>query len=202
MTGRFVVFEGGDGVGKSTQVRLLADRLQATGIEHVLTRQPGGTELGATLRNVVLDPTITTMSSRTEALLYAADKAQHVAEVVNPALEAGKVVVSDRYVDSMIAYQGAGRDLVVDEIANLAHWATAGLVPDLTVVLDADPAQAVAKIATKDRLEGAGVEFHQRAREHLLALAAAAPERYLVLNAREPREAIADQVAERLWQLF
>lgn len=202
MTGRFVVFEGGDGVGKSTQVELLAARLKSAGIGHLVTRQPGGTELGAMLRQVVLDPAITNMAPRTEALLYAADKAQHVAEVVSPALAAGQVVVCDRYVDSMIAYQGAGRDLAVAEIAHLATWATAGLVPDLTVVLDADPHQAVERISAKDRLEGAGLQFHQRAREHLLSLAAAAPDRYLVLAARQPRQVIAEQVAERLWPLI
>lgn len=198
MSGLFVVFEGGDSVGKSTQVRLLADWLQARGIATVLTRQPGGTEVGAVLRKLVLDPAYGDVAARTEALMYAADKAQHVHEVISPALQRGDVVVCDRYVDSMVAYQGAGRALGLDEIARIAWWAVGDLRPDLTVLLDADPGQAVASIRDKDRLEGAGLDLHHRARQYFLDLAAADPERYLVLDARDTREAIASQVRKRL----
>ena len=200
--GLFVVFEGGDGVGKSTQVVELVTRLQNRRIEPVLTRQPGGTPIGAKLRKLLLDPGHPELTARTEALVYAADKAQHVEEVILPALARGDVVVCDRYVDSMIAYQGAGRVLDLTEVEQVARWATGGLRPDLTVLLDIDPAEAVANIRQQDRLEAAGLEFHRRAREHFLRLADEAPERYLVLGARESRENIAEKVAEKVFALL
>lgn len=196
MTGLFIVFEGGDSVGKSTQVAYLAAHLAQHGIEHVVTRQPGGTELGATLRRLMLDPALDNVHARTEALIYAADKAQHVHEVVRPALAKGAMVISDRYVDSMIAYQGAGRALDVEEVTTIAWWAVGGLRPDLTILLDADPVDAVHRIKSKDRLEGAGAALHRRARQHFLDLAAQRPEAYLVLPARDRRETIAARVAE------
>lgn len=200
--GLFVVFEGGDGVGKSTQVAELVTRLQNRRIEPVLTRQPGGTPIGAKLRKLLLDPGHPELTARTEALVYAADKAQHVEEVILPALVRGDVVVCDRYVDSMIAYQGAGRVLDLAEVEQVARWATGGLRPDLTVLLDIDPAEAVANIRQQDRLEAAGLEFHRRAREHFLRLADEDPERYLVLGARESRESIAEKVAEKVFALL
>ncbi|RMB61197.1 dTMP kinase [Tessaracoccus antarcticus] len=198
MSGVFIVFEGGDGVGKSTQVAMLASLLASRGVHHTVTRQPGGTPLGAKLRRLILDHGHGDVAPRTEALMYAADKAQHVYEVVAPALERGEVVVCDRYVDSMIAYQGAGRSLGLDEVALVAGWATGGLLPDLTVLLDADPADAVEQISIKDRLESAGVDFHRRARAHLLHLASKDPERYLILDARRSREDLADAIAARV----
>ena len=200
--GLFVVFEGGDGVGKSTQVVELVTRLQNRRIEPVLTRQPGGTPIGAKLRKLLLDPGHPELTARTEALVYAADKAQHVEEVILPALAHGKVVVCDRYVDSMIAYQGAGRVLDLAEVEQVARWATGGLRPDLTVLLDIDPAEAVANIRQQDRLEAAGLNFHRRAREHFLRLADEDPERYLVLGARESRKNIAEKVAEKVLALL
>lgn len=200
--GLFVVFEGGDGVGKSTQVAELVTRLQNRRIEPVLTRQPGGTPIGAKLRKLLLDPGHPELTARTEALVYAADKAQHVEEVILPALARGDVVVCDRYVDSMIAYQGAGRVLDLTEVEQVARWATGGLRPDLTVLLDIDPAEAVANIRQQDRLEAAGLDFHRRAREHFLRLADEDPERYLVLGARESRESIAEKVAEKVFALL
>lgn len=197
-TGAFVVFEGGDGAGKSTQVDRLVDFLETTGRQVVRTHEPGHTELGQQIRRIVLDPTTGEVDLRAEALLIAADKAQHLAEVVRPALERGAVVVCDRYVDSMIAYQGAGRGLGAGEVGRLADWATAGLRPDLVVLLDVDPDQAVHRKETKDRLEGLGVEFHSRVRESFLELAARDPERYLVLEARRSRDEIAAAVAERV----
>ena len=201
-SGLFVVFEGGDGVGKSTQVLELVTRLQNRRIEPVVTRQPGGTPIGAKLRELLLDPGHPELTARTEALVYAADKAQHVEEVILPALKRGKVVVCDRYVDSMIAYQGAGRVLDLAEVERVARWATGGLRPDLTVLLDIDPAEAVANIRQQDRLEAAGLDFHRRAREHCLRLAGEHPERYLVLGARESRESIAERVAEKVLALL
>lgn len=194
--GLFVVLEGGDGVGKSTQVRRLTAWLKERGLPHLVTRQPGGTRIGAKLREILLDPEHQELQARTEALVYAADKAQHVDEVIRPALARGEVVLCDRYVDSMIAYQGAGRVLDPGEIERVADWATGGLVPDLTVLLDVDPGEAVARIRQQDRLEAAGLDFHRRAREHFRHLARRAPERYLILPARQPRERIAAWVAE------
>ena len=200
--GLFVVFEGGDGVGKSTQVVELVSRLRNRRIEPVVTRQPGGTPIGEKLRELLLDPGHPELTARTEALVYAADKAQHVEEVILPALAHGKVVVCDRYVDSMIAYQGAGRVLDLAEVEQVARWATGGLRPDLTVLLDIDPAEAVANIRQQDRLEAAGLDFHRRAREHFLRLAGEDPERYLVLGARGSRKNIAEKVAEKVLALL
>ena len=200
--GLFVVFEGGDGVGKSTQVVELVSRLRNRRIEPVVTRQPGGTPIGEKLRELLLDPGHPELTARTEALVYAADKAQHVEEVILPALAQGKVVVCDRYVDSMIAYQGAGRVLDLTEVEQVARWATGGLRPDLTVLLDIDPAEAVANIRQQDRLEAAGLDFHRRAREHFLRLAGEDPERYLVLGARGSRKNIAEKVAEKVLALL
>ncbi|MEA5153876.1 dTMP kinase [Raineyella sp.] len=193
--GLFLVLEGGDGVGKTTQGGLLARHLTDHGYEVVVTHEPGDTAAGAVIRHLLLDPATGDLDPRAEALLYAADKAQHLAEVVRPALARGAMVVCDRYVDSMLAYQGAGRVLDMDEVAGLADWATTGLHPDLTVLLDLDPGEAVGRIVEKDRLEGAGDDFHRRVREQFLGLAAADPDRYLVLPARHDREDIAARIA-------
>jgi dTMP kinase len=199
--GVFVVFEGGEGTGKSTQTRLLAEHLGTCGREVVLTREPGGTPAGARIREVVLDPRLA-LAPRTEALLYAADRAEHVAAVIRPALERDAVVVSDRYVDSSLAYQGAGRVLPASSVARLSAWATEGLVPDLTVLLDLAPADGLARALRRgegaDRLEAEELEFHERVRRGFLDLAAAAPGRYLVVEADLAPEEIARQVTERV----
>lgn len=200
--GLFIVFEGGDSVGKSTQVRLLVSWLQHQQIAYTQTHEPGDTWLGREIRRLVLGHASGDVAPWAEALLYAADKAQHLHEVVRPALEAGDVVVCDRYVDSMLAYQGAGRVLDLDSVTQVARWATDGLRPDLTVLLDADPAQAVEVIRDKDRLESAGTDFHRRARSHFLDLAAEDPAHYLVLPARDSREAIAAAVQGRVSELL
>ena len=152
--GVFVCFEGGEGSGKSTQSRLLADRLQAAGHVVRLTFEPGDTPVGAEMRRIVLSPETGELSHRTEVLLYAADKAEHVDTVVIPALERGEVVITDRYVDSTLAYQGAGRDLDVDEVEEVARWATGDLRPHLTVVLDVDPSEGLGRFEGRDRIEG------------------------------------------------
>lgn len=193
--GLFIVLEGGDGVGKTTQGRLLAEHLRGRGHEVVVTHEPGDTRAGAVIRRLLLDPATGDLDPRAEALLYAADKAQHLAEVVRPALQRGAMVVCDRYVDSMLAYQGAGRVLDVDEVAGIARWATGGLDPDLTVLLDLDPARAVGRMTDPDRLEAAGDGFHRRVRDGFLGLAAAHPERYLVLPARDDRAHLAARIA-------
>jgi len=200
--GLFVVFEGGDGVGKTTQVELLCEWLADAGHEVVKTFEPGDSTVGAMIRHIVLDPATGEMSPRAEALLYAADKAQHIFSVVGPALRRGAVVVCDRYVDSMLAYQSGGRVLQLEDVERIARWATEDLQPDLTVVLDAELSDGVHAKSTKDRLESAGDLFHERTRLFFLDLARRAPERYLVLNARGSREGIAAQVAARVAPLL
>lgn len=196
--GVFVVFEGGDGVGKTTQVDRLCAWLADEGHEVLKTFEPGDTTVGAMIRQIVLDPATGEMSPRAEALLYAADKAQHVYSVVRPALQRGAVVVCDRYVDSMLAYQGAGRVLELSEIELIARWATEDLRPDLTVVLDAELSLTVNAKSQKDRLESAGEVFHERTRQFFLGLARRDPEHYLVLDARASRDEIAARVAARV----
>ncbi|QDP95141.1 dTMP kinase [Microlunatus elymi] len=200
--GLFVVFEGGDGSGKSTQTALLCDWLAATGRSYLKTFEPGDSTAGQLIRRIVLDPSTGELAAKAEALLYAADKAHHLDAVVRPALARGEVVVCDRYVDSMLAYQGGGRDLDPGELETLARWATDDLRPDLTVLLDGDPAELVAAMVKKDRIEAAGVDFHRAARARFLALAASDPDHYLVLPAREDRESIAAAVRDRVAALL
>ncbi|WP_129336666.1 dTMP kinase [Cellulomonas endophytica] len=195
--GLFVSFEGGDGAGKSTQVALLGERLAAAGHEVVLTREPGGTALGRTLRTAVLHGEH--LDARTEALIYAADRAHHVASLVRPALARGAVVVTDRYLDSSVAYQGSGRDLGADEVERLSLWAVDGLLPDVTVLLDLDPDVGRGRLTGEpDRLESAGDDFHRRTREAFLGRAAADPGRWLVLDATRPVAELAAAVGERV----
>jgi dTMP kinase len=169
-TGVFVCFEGGEGSGKSTQARLLETWLSADGYPVLLTFEPGDTQVGKELRRIVLSPETGELSHRTEALLYAADKAEHVDTVVQPALDRGEVVVTDRYVDSTLAYQGAGRDLDVTEVERVARWATHGLRPHLTVVLDLDPAAGHSRFEGRDRIEGESTEFFERVRAAFLEM--------------------------------
>ena len=195
--GVFIAFEGGDGAGKSTQVRLLADALRARGREVLVTRQPGGTDLGAAIRDLVLHGDH--VSPRAEALLFAADKAHHVDLVLRPALEAGQVVVTDRYTDSSVAYQGAGRDLGAGEVHDLQMWAVGSLVPDLTVVVDVDPQEGRRRRGdTHDRLESEADAFHAAIREHFLAMARGNPQRYLVVDGTAPPEDVHAQVLAAL----
>lgn len=201
-SGLFVVLEGGDGAGKTTQVSRLEAWLRAAGRDVVVTYEPGDTRVGATIRRLLLDPETGDLAARAEALLYAADKAQHVAEVVQPALARGAVVVCDRYLDSMVAYQGAGRVLDADEVLRLGSWATGGLLPDLTVLLDVEVARAVEQKDRLDRVEAAGTDFHERVRRHFLALAAHDPQRYLVLDGRAPIEVVEQQIRTRVEALL
>ncbi|MGN0063268.1 MAG: dTMP kinase [Nocardioides sp.] len=199
-SGLFVCFEGGEGGGKSTQSRLLHDWLVEQGRTVLLTREPGGTEVGQELRRIVLSPETGELSHRTEALLYAADKAEHVDRVILPALARDEVVITDRYVDSALAYQGAGRDLVVSEVEQVNRWATGDLRPHVTVVLDLAPQAGLGRFTERDRIEAAGMEFHQRVRQGFLDLAAADPDHYLVLDARGTIEEIAAAVRARVQQ--
>ncbi|WP_107773256.1 dTMP kinase [Nocardioides sediminis] len=197
-TGVFVCFEGGEGAGKSTQSKLLAGWLEERGRTVLLTFEPGDTEVGKALRQIVLSPETGELSHRTEALLYAADKAEHVDTVVLPALARGEVVITDRYVDSSLAYQGAGRDLLLADVERVNRWATGDLRPHLTVVLDLAPEAGLGRLTGRDRIEGESVEFHQRVRQGFLDLAAADPEHYLVLDARAPVEEIAAAIRARV----
>ncbi|MDP2772575.1 MAG: dTMP kinase [Nocardioides sp.] len=201
-TGVFVCFEGGEGSGKSTQSRRLAQELRAQGYDVVLTFEPGDTEVGKALRTIVLSPETGELSDRTEALLYAADKAEHVDTVVQPALDRGAVVITDRYVDSTLAYQGAGRTLAVDEVERVARWATHDLRPHLTVVLDLEPAAGLGRFEGRDRIEGESLEFHQRVREAFVRMAGADPDHYLVLDARDGIDDLAAAIRERVGPLL
>jgi dTMP kinase len=209
--GVFIVFEGGEGSGKSTQVDLLAAALIGEGHDVVVTREPGATGVGRRIRSLVLgqaaepERTGEELAPRAEALLYAADRAHHVAAVVRPALAHGSVVVSDRYIDSSLAYQGAGRTLPVAEISWLSVWATGGLKPDLVVLLDIEPSVGLARIAGRgqpDRLEGETIGFHERVRYAFLDFASADPRRYLVIDASRPAPQIAAAVRERVETLL
>ncbi len=201
MTGLWVTFEGGDGSGKSTQASLLAEWLGSRGRTVVRTREPGGTEVGALLRQIVLHHR-GEVDARAEALLYAADRAQHVATLVRPALARGDVVVQDRYLDSSVAYQGAGRVLGSGEVRDLSLWATGGALPDVTVLLDLDPVVARARLDADDkpfdRLEAETGAFHERVRRGFLDLAAAEPDRFLVLDAALPEDELAGMVRDRI----
>jgi len=208
--GLFIVFEGGEGSGKTTQVERLAAVLRSEGWDVVVTREPGATEVGRRIRALLLEPTsgvsgTVTLAPRAEALLYAADRAHHVASVVRPALAEGRIVISDRYVDSSLAYQGAGRTLPVEEVSWLSTWATGGLLPDLVVLLDIDPAVGLARAADRgqaDRLEAENVAFHERVRYAFLDLAAQDPKRYLVIDATRPPDEITREVADRVRSLL
>ncbi|MCW2841943.1 MAG: tmk [Aeromicrobium sp.] len=189
-TGLFLALEGGEGSGKSTQAALLVDWLEGLGRPVLLTREPGGTDVGKILRRIVLDNDTGELSPRTEALIYAADKAEHVDRVVLPALADGRIVLTDRYVDSTLAYQGAGRALGVGELEAVARWATSELRPHLTIVLDIDPAVGHTRFEGADRIEAEPLEFHQRVRQHFLDLAAVDPRHYLVVDGTREPEAI------------
>ena len=199
--GVFITLEGGDGSGKTTQAELLGRWLQEAGRTVVRTREPGGTEVGVEVREIVLHHR-GDIAPRAEALLYAADRAHHVATVVRPALERGDIVLQDRYLDSSVAYQGAGRVLDATEIRDLSLWAAEGALPDLTILLDLDPGAARVRLDSADkpfdRLEAEKAEFHGRVRDAYLALAAAEPERFLVIDASSPVDVIAGEIRARV----
>ncbi len=199
--GLFVVFEGGEGAGKSTQLARLATSLRRAGGEVVCTREPGGTPAAEAIRGLLLDPATGGLDSRAEALLFAAARADHVARVVRPALQRDAIVLCDRYVDSSVAYQGRGRGLGVAAVAQLSRWATEELHPDLTVLLDIDPAAGLRRArsaAGPDRLEAEEMAFHDRVAQAFRDLAAADPGRYLVLDARAPADQVAAAIASRV----
>lgn len=202
VSGLFISFEGGDGAGKTTQLTRLAEWVtQASGQEVVCTREPGGTELGRALRQTLLHGA--DIDARTEALLFAADRAHHVAALIRPALARGAVVLTDRYLDSSVAYQGGGRELSAQEVEELSLFATDQLLPAVTVLLDLDPADLPDRLTgDPDRLERAGDQFHQRTRAAFLDRAARDPERWLVLDAAQPVEILHAQIRDRVAPLL
>src|SRR3954451_3127045 len=203
--GVLIAFEGGEGAGKSTQVRRLQEWLVNEGLVARATFEPGATPSGAGIRSIVLDRAHTGISARSEALLYAADRAQHVHDVLRPALDAGEVVITDRFVDSSLAYQGAGRTIPMDDVRMLSRWATEGLQPDLTVLLDLPPEEGLARArgrAVADRLESEAIDFHHRVRQTFRALAEADPDRYLVVDARRSPDDIAAVIRVRVAELL
>lgn len=190
--GLFIVFEGGDGAGKSTQVRRTAQFLESRNARVLQTREPGGTQISEELRALVLEHGHGEVDARTEALMYAAARAAHVQQVILPALEAGTHVICDRFVDSSLAYQGVGRGLGIEEVASINRFATGGLVPDATVLLDISAADGRSRriaasggVEDSDRLESEPDDFHERIRQAFHDLAAQAPERYLVVDANQ-----------------
>ena len=203
--GIWVTFEGGDGTGKTAQATRLETWLREQQRTVVRTREPGGTEVGVLIREIVLHHR-GEVASRAEALLYAADRAQHVATLVRPALARGDVVIQDRYLDSSVAYQGAGRVLDAEQVRDLSMWATEGALPDLTVLLDLDPAVARRRLDAADkpfdRLEAEKSAFHERVRDAFLALAAADPRRFLVLDAARSEDELAAAVRDRIRPLL
>ena len=201
-TGLFVCFEGGEGAGKSTQAKLLHEHLTGLGREVVLTFEPGDTEVGRKVREIVLSPETGELAHETEALLYAADKAEHLRRVVRPALARGAVVITDRYVDSSLAYQGAGRALDADDLEKMLRWATGDLRPHLTVLLDLEPSHGLTRFDERDRIEGEPLEFHTRVREQFLALADRDPEHYLVQEAHGEVGEIAAKIRARVEELL
>ncbi|MDR6200744.1 dTMP kinase [Microbacterium sp. SORGH_AS428] len=204
-SGLWITFEGGDGSGKTTQAGLLEQWLRESGRTVLRTREPGGTEVGVLVRDIVLHHR-GEVAARAEALLYAADRAQHVETLVRPALARGEIVVQDRYLDSSVAYQGAGRVLDAGEIRQLSLWATGGALPDVTVLLDLDPEAARSRLDAADkpfdRLEAEKDEFHARVRAGFLDLAAGEPQRFLVIDATAGVDEIAAVIRERVGSLL
>jgi dTMP kinase len=201
--GLFVAFEGGEGTGKTTQARLLAIWLREQGYDVVTTHEPGATKVGMRLRALLLDTSHTGMSPHAEALMYAADRAEHVSAVIEPALARGAIVITDRYIDSSLAYQGAGRGLLTEEVVRLNRWATGGRMPDLTILLDMPPEAGLdRRTASADRLEAEPAEFHRRVRAGFLVLARAEPSRYMVLDAAQPTSAVSREIKDRIQELL
>ncbi len=199
--GIFIAFEGGEGTGKSTQSQLLEKWLIQEGESVVLTREPGGTTLGKDLRKILLGHETGAISPRAEALLYAADRAHHVYSVIRPALDRGDVVITDRYFDSSIAYQGAGRVLIPGEVARISRWATESLYPTLTIIIDVPAEIGLARLQSRDRLEAEPTEFHERVRQEFLQIALMDPERYFVVDGTQSPDAIHTQIIERVAEL-
>ena len=200
MAGLFIAFEGGEGVGKSTQEAILGAYLEQQGHTVVRTREPGGTPAAEVIRDLVLSHEYTGLNPRSEALLFAAARGDHVERIIRPALDRGNIVICDRYIDSSVAYQGYARDLGADRVRNLSLWATNNLIPDLTVVLTIDPEISLARVTNHDRLESEPIEYHRAVSKAFLDLAAQEPSRYLVLDASSDIDSIALAIQQRVNQ--
>ena len=198
--GVFISFEGGEGSGKSTQAKLLKEYLETQGHTVTLTREPGGTKLGKELRDILLH-THDEVSPRAEALLYAADRAHHVETLIRPALERGEIVITDRYLDSSIAYQGAGRVLSPGEVGRISRWATESLIPTLTIIIDLPSEIGLGRLKSRDRLERESLDFHERVRQEFLSMALLDPERYLVIDGRQSIEDLNRAIVDRVMEL-
>jgi dTMP kinase len=199
--GVFIVFEGGEGIGKTTQAKLLKAWLEQEGESVVLSREPGGSELGIEIRKILLSHSTGEISPRAEALLYAADRAHHVFSVIRPALAAGEVVISDRYFDSSIAYQGAGRVLEPGEVARISRWATESLFPTLTIIIDLPAEIGLGRLKSKDRLESQPLAFHERVRQEFLQLSLLDPERYFIVDGSKSIEDIHSAIITRVSEI-
>ena len=200
MLGKFITFEGIEGSGKSTQVKLLVNYLESRNIPYLCTREPGGTPIAEAIRKILLDPACFEMLPETELLLYNASRAQHTGELILPALKAGKIVICDRYYDSTYAYQGAARELDTDIIDTLTRYATFDTVPELTILLDLPVEQGLARITARslDRLEQEDISFHEKVRQQFLFIAKKAASRYLVIDASQPPDRIHTEIVRAL----
>ena len=197
----FISFEGTEGVGKTTLIRKIHQHFEEQGKQVVLTREPGETALGKKLREILLSPETGNISPRSEALLYAADRAHHVDTLIRPALDRGEIVITDRYLDSSIAYQGAGRVLSPGEVGRISRWATESLIPTLTIIIDLPAEVGIGRLKSRDRLERESIAFHERVRQEFLSLALLDPERYVVVDGRQSIEDIHAAITSRVSEL-
>ncbi|MGA0107706.1 MAG: dTMP kinase [Candidatus Nanopelagicales bacterium] len=202
LPGLFIVFEGGDGAGKTTQIEKLAEFLRSKNREVLVTREPGGTVMGKSIRDWLLEQTEVEVDPKSEALLFAADRAHHMQTLIRPALAANKIVIGDRHIDSSVAYQGVARNLGIENIKNISLWAVDGILPNLIIVLDIDVEVGQSRLNRKDRLDRESKEFHEKVNKAYLELAAMNPEKYLVIDAQLPIDEIAGQIQNRVEKLI
>ncbi|MGA0883069.1 MAG: dTMP kinase [Candidatus Nanopelagicales bacterium] len=202
LPGLFIVFEGGDGAGKTTQIEKLAEFLKSKNREVLVTREPGGTVMGKSIRDWLLEQTEVEVDPKSEALLFAADRAHHMHTLIRPALAANKIVIGDRHIDSSVAYQGVARNLGIENIKNISLWAVDGILPNLIIVLDIDVEVGQSRLNRKDRLDRESKEFHEKVNKAYLELAAMNPEKYLVIDAQLPIDEIAGQIQNRVEKLI
>lgn len=202
LPGLFIVFEGGDGAGKTTQIEKLAEFLRSRNKEVLVTREPGGTVMGKSIRDWLLEQTEVEVDPKSEALLFAADRAHHMHSLIRPALAANKIVIGDRHIDSSVAYQGVARNLGIENIKNISLWAVDGILPNLIIVLDIDVEVGQSRLNRKDRLDRESQEFHEKVNKAYLDLAALTPDKYLVIDAQLPIDEIAHQIQNRVEKLI
>jgi dTMP kinase len=200
--GLFIVFEGGDGAGKTTQIEKLAQYLTDQKKKVLVTREPGGTVMGKSIRDWLLEQTEVEVDPKTEALLFAADRAHHMNTLIQPALAAGNIVISDRYIDSSVAYQGVARNLGVENVKNISLWAVGGIVPQLVIVLDINVEVGQARLNRKDRLDRESKDFHEKVNQAYLDLAKLDPAKYLIIDAELPIDEIAAKIQDRVAELI